>query len=418
MISLVTESLEHPSLAEPADIEPSADLRLRTFTSFDDAIAAEWDALVAALNGSLYMTFAWCKVWWRHYGARRELRIVAVRSRGELVGVLPFFIDKLATPLGRARVAKLVGSDFTLAVIEPLVQPDLASEAFALTIKQLFEDDHVDMVHLGPCSGTAAHVSAVRAAASSVDAGRIVRDREAGSHTVFEMSPDGFDGYLKSLSRNERSNYRRKLNKLNNSFALEVDVVREGPALEREFGAFIEMHQAQWKAVNKLGHFGDWPGSREYSWDLVRSLAASDRVRLIRMLADDRVVVYSWCFALGGTYYWRLPSRLFGEEWDQFALGRVGVVKMIELAHGDGATAIEAGIGSYGYKDNLNAQTHPLHSIAVCRNGLLPRLRALFTLAYGDFLNLAYYRVWYQRVAPRVKLPRRPLWRSWIRRRF
>lgn len=417
MISPATESLEHPSLAEPADIEPSADLRLRTFTSFDDAIAAEWDALVAALDGSLYMTFAWCKVWWRHYGARRELRVIAVRSRDELVGVLPFFIDRLPTPLGRARVAKLVGSDSTLAVMQPLVQPNLAPEAFALAIKQLFEDDHVDMVHVGPCSGTAAHVGAVQAAASMLDAGQIVRDRQAGSHTVFDMS-DGFEAYLKNLSSHQRSNYRRKLKKLNNSFKLDLDVVQEGAALEREFEAFIEMHQAQWKAVNKLGHFDDWPGSREYSWDLVRSLVASDRVRLVRLLADDRVVAYYWCFVLGGTYYWRLSARLFGQQWDQFALGRVGVVKMMELANSDRATAIEAGIGSYGYKENLNAQTHPLRSIAVRRNGLLPRLRALLTLAYGDFLDLAYYRVWYLRVAPRVKLLRRPLWSSWIRRRF
>ena len=76
-------------------------VRAQTFTSFEDAhaIMLEWDALVAALNGSLYMTFAWCEVWWRHYSARRELRVVAVRSRDELVGVLPFFIDRLASQL-------------------------------------------------------------------------------------------------------------------------------------------------------------------------------------------------------------------------------------------------------------------------------------------------------------------------------
>jgi CelD/BcsL family acetyltransferase involved in cellulose biosynthesis len=394
-------------------------VRAQTFTSFEEAqaIRTEWDDLASALNGSLYMTLAWCEVWWRHYGAGRELRVVAVRSRGELVAVMPLFIDKLATPLGRARVAKLVGADSTLAVMEPLVRPSLAPQAFALAIEQLFEDDHVDMVHVGPCSGTAGHVGAVRAAASKLDGGQIVRDRQAGMHTVFEM-PDGFDGYLKSLSSHQRSNYRRKLKKLNNSFTVDLDVVRDGPALEREFEAFMEMHQAQWKAVNKLGHFDDWPGSREYSWDLVRSLAASERVRLVRLLADDRVVAYYWCFALGDTYYWRLSARLFGQEWDQFALGRVGVVKMMELASSDGATAIEAGIGSYGYKENLNATTYPLHSIALRRNGILPRMRARFTLAYGDFLDLAYYRVWYLRVAPRVKLPRRPLWRSWIRRRF
>ncbi len=394
-------------------------VRAQTFTSFEEAraITPEWDALASALDGSLYMTFAWCEVWWRHYGAGRELRVVSVRSGGELVGVLPFFIDKPPTPLGRARVAKLVGSDSTLAVMEPLVKPNLAPEAFALAIRQLFEDDRVDMVHVGPCSGTADHAGAVRAAASQLDVGQIVRDREAGSHTIFEM-PDGFDGYLKSLSSHQRSNYRRKLKKLNNSFAVELDVVQEGSALEREFAAFMHMHQAQWKAVDKLGHFDDWPGSREYSWDLVRSLAASDRVRLVRLVADDRVVAYYWCFTLGSTYYWRLSARLFGQEWDQFALGRVGVVKMMELASGDGATAIEAGIGSYGYKENLNAQTYPLHSIALRRNGMLPRIRSLFTLVYGDLLDLAYYRVWYLRVAPRMKVLRRALWRSWIRRRF
>jgi CelD/BcsL family acetyltransferase involved in cellulose biosynthesis len=407
------------STIRPVSVRSDDSVRAQTFTSFEEAqaIGAEWDALASALNGSLYMTFAWCEVWWRHYGAGRELRVVSVRSGGELVAVLPLFIDKLATPLGRARVAKLVGSDSTLAVMEPLARPGLAPQAFAVALKQLFEDDHLDMAHVGPCSGTTGHVEAVRAAASKLDDGQIVRDRQVGTHTVFEM-PDGFDGYLKSLSSHQRSNYRRKLKKLNNSFTVDLDVVRDGPALEREFEAFMEMHQAQWKAVNKLGHFDDWPGSREYSWDLVRSLAASERVRLVRLLADDRVVAYYWCFALGGTYYWRLSARLFGQEWDQFALGRVGVVKMMELANSDGATAIEAGIGSYGYKENLNATTYPLHSIALRRNGVLPRMRARFTLAYGDFLDLAYYRLWYLRVAPRVKLPRRPLWRSWSRRRF
>jgi len=419
VISPATEPLEPLSLADSAEIEPSLDLRAQVFTSFEDAqaIAGEWDTLVDALNGSLYMAFAWCEVWWRHYGARRELRVIAIRSGDDLVGVLPLFIDRLATPLGRSRVAKLVGSDSTLAIMEPLVAPEVAPKAFALVLEKLFDDDHVDMVHVGPCSEAAPHVGAVRAAASALATGQVARDQPAGSHTEFRM-PDGFEGYLKSLSSHQRSNYRRKLKKLNSAFQLDLDVVREGPALEREFAAFIEMHQAQWKAVNKLGHFDDWPGSREYSLDLVRTLAASDGVRLVRLLADDRVVAYYWCFALAGTYYWRLSARLFGEEWDQFALGRVGVVQMMELASGDGATAIEAGIGSYGYKENLNAQTYPVRSLTVRRNGLIPRLRAQFTLAYGDFLNLAYYRVWYQRVAPRVKLPRRPLWRSWIRRRF
>jgi CelD/BcsL family acetyltransferase involved in cellulose biosynthesis len=303
-------------------------------------------------------------------------------------------------------------------VVEPLVHARLASEAFALAMRQLFEDDGADLVCVGPCSGAVAHVDAVRrAAAELVDVARIARDRESGSHTVFDIS-DGFDAYMQSLSSHQRSNYRRKIKKLTSTFAVDLDVVRDAPTLEREFAAFVDMHQRQWNAVNRLGHFGDWPASREFSWDLVRTLSAQHRVRLVRLWAADQVVAYYWCFAMHGTYYWRLSARLLGEEWDQFALGRVGVVKMIEAAAAEEATSIEAGIGSYGYKENLNAKTFPLHSVALCRRGLVPRLRARLTLAYGDMLHAAFYRLWFIRVAPRVKMFRRPLWRSWIRRRF
>jgi CelD/BcsL family acetyltransferase involved in cellulose biosynthesis len=398
----------------------SATVRLETFSSFDQArsLEAEWDDLVARLNGSLYATFTWCEVWWRHYGTRRELRVIAVRDGDELVGVLPFFIDRMLTPLGRARVAKLVGSDSTVALVQPPVHDAVAATAFAMAIKQLFMDDRADMVSVGPCPEDGIHAGAAReAAAELADVAQIARDRQSGLYTVFDM-PDGFEGYMRGLSKNARHGYRRNVNKLNKTFRFEIDVVRDQPMLDREFEAFMEMHQAQWNSNNKLGHFGDWPGSREFSRDLVRALARSDRVRLIRLLADDQVVCYHWCINVNGTYHWRLLGRLNGEQWDQFGLGRVSQLKMMELASAEGATMIEAGTGRYDYKERLNAQTLPLRSIALCSKGPLPRLRAQFTLACGDALNYAYYRVFYLRVAPRAPLLRRSLWRSWIRRRF
>jgi CelD/BcsL family acetyltransferase involved in cellulose biosynthesis len=392
-------------------------MQLQTFTSFEAAepIAPEWDELIAALDGSLYMTFDWCRVWWRHYGDGRDLRLFAVRDGERLAGVLPFFVERSGMPLLRARVAKLAGSDFTIAMVNPPLQPGVAAEAFGAAMKQLFEDDRCDLVHVGPISGAAPSLDGIRRAAAGA---RTVRDRESGSHTLFEL-PEGFDAYMQGLSKNQRSNYRRNVNKLGKAFEFEVDVVRGGPELEREFEAFVEMHQAQWQADNRLGHFGDWPGSLEFTRDLVRTLARTDRVRLVRLIADGEVVSYYFCFELRGTYYWRLPARLVGERWDQFALGRVGLLKMLEVAAAEGATAIEAGSGRYEYKEKLNARSLPLHSIALGRrNGVASSLRARSALALGDTLNLAYYRLWFSRVAPALGMPLRPLWRSWIRTRF
>jgi CelD/BcsL family acetyltransferase involved in cellulose biosynthesis len=386
---------------------------LETIRSFEaaEAIAPEWDALVERLGGSLYMTFDWCRVWWRHYGAGRELRLMAVRDGGELAGLLPFFVERLGLRFGRARVAKVVGSDHTNVMVDPPVDPRLAASAWKSAVERLVVQDGCDLVHVGPISGQSAQLGALRGLPG------LLRDRETGSHTVFEM-PDGFDAYLGSLSKNQRSNYRRNVNKLGKAFDFQVDVLGDGAALEREFGAFAEMHQAQWKAAGNLGHFGDWPKSLEYNRDLVRTLAESGRVRLMRMLADGRVVSYYFSFELDGTWYWRLPARLVGEEWDRFALGRVGLLKMLEVAAAEGATAIEAGTGRYEYKEKLNARSIPVHSVTVGGRGLAARCRARLAIAVADLLDLAYYRLWFARVAPRLGIPLRPLWRSWIRSRF
>ena len=227
-------------------------LRLDVISSFEEAeaIAEEWDELVAKLNASLYMTFDWCRVWWRHYGHGRTLRLMAVRADHELVGIMPFFIETLGFPIVRTRVAKFVGSDSTVALVEPVVRIDIATDAFALVVEHLFGDDRVDLIHVGPCPGESASIDAVRRGAIGIpQVAELVQDRERGSHTAFYM-PDGFDAYLASLSKNQRSNYRRNVNKLNNAFEFKVDRVSDPASLAIEFETFVQMHQAQWKAVN------------------------------------------------------------------------------------------------------------------------------------------------------------------------
>jgi len=420
MTPSITAPLFTDASAGVSVAEDEAPLSLRVFTSFEDAreIAPEWDRLVERLDGSLYMTSRWCEIWWRHYGRGRELRLCAVRAGDELVGMLPFCIDRLWIPVGRTRVAKLVGADSTVSLVELPIHPGFAEQALTLSLERLLAGDRVDMVHLGPCSAATPQLAAVPGAVASLaDVAEVVRDREAGSHTAFEL-PDGFEAYLAGLSKNQRSNYKRNVNKLSKAFAFEVDVLSSPTEIEGEFDAFVDMHQAQWHAVNKLGHFGDWPGSRQFARDLVHELAQADQVRLIRLIADGQVVSYYWCFVEGNTYYWRLPARVFGETWDQFSLGRVGLMKMMEVAAAEGVTSIEAGTGRYEYKDKLNATTLPLRSIVIGRRTWAARARARAGLAYADLLHLAYYRVWFLRLAPRAKFLRTPLWRSWIRRQF
>ena len=99
---------------------------------------------------------------------------------------------------------------------------------------------------------------------------------------------------------------------------------------------------------------------------------------------------------------------------------------MLETAAAEGATTVEAGTGRYEYKEELNATTLPLRSFVVCASRRKSRLKARLELAQGDALDVAFYKLWFLRIAPRARglrgplMPRfdGPLRCSWMRRRF
>jgi len=190
MTPSITAPLFTDASAGVSVAEDEAPLSLRVFTSFEDAreIAPEWDRLVERLDGSLYMRSRWCEIWWRHYGRGRELRLCAVRAGDELVGMLPFCIDRLWIPVGGTRVAKLVGADSTVSLVELPLEPGFAEQALTLSLERLLAGDRVDMVHLGPCSAATPQLAAVPGAVASL--GGVAEDEAPLSLRVFTSFQD------------------------------------------------------------------------------------------------------------------------------------------------------------------------------------------------------------------------------------
>jgi CelD/BcsL family acetyltransferase involved in cellulose biosynthesis len=393
-------------------------LTVSLLNSFADAASLRdpWDKLVLELQGELYSSFDWCRIWWSHYGRGRELRIFVFHTGGELVGVVPMFRERLWS-CGGLRIAKLVGCDFAMAICSLLVRPRWGSEAAGKILSYWLNEGGSDAVWFGPLSGSDSSVEHVRQACNDLGpAVQLVRDAVMGVHSAFHPAPS-FDEFIEGLDKSQKQNYRRDMNRLVRTFRIESDViVEEGLAL-KEFEAFQVMHTAQWVAQGKLGHFRDWPGSLDFNRELVREHAALGRFRLYRLLADGNVVSSQYGFCLGDRLCARLPARPAGREWDRFGLGRVGLIKMIESAITEGVRHIEAGCGHYDYKVLLGAKEYPLGSMLISSNRMGSRLRCRGLALASQGLHLLYYRIWFGRIAPKLPLSRRALWKSWIRSR-
>ena len=64
---------------------------------------------------------------------------------------------------------------------------------------------------------------------------------------------------------------------------------------------------------------------------------------------------------------------------------------------------------------DLGGKLFPMRDIYVFQKRMLSRARVYAFRLLSRLLNFFYYKVWFMRIAPRLPLRRRPLWRIWIR---
>ncbi len=404
----------------PQTLEPTGILSCEVHHSFEElaALREEWDRFVCQTGGDIYFSYDWCRVWWNHYGSDRELNIFSFRIDGELAGLVPLYIDRFGPQPVGLRIAKLVGSEYTAAICDPPMLPAHVDEILGRLFRYIFGILQCDAVWFGPLAGTYEHRGALYAACKRLhDSVRITRDIILSPHTVFDL-PNTFDSYLGSLERRQRNNYHRDLALLRKQFRMRTDILTHPSQIEGEFARFKHMHDEQWRAEGKLGHFGDWPGSETFNLEMARSQAIRGRLRLIRLVVNDEVVAYQLCYKFEDCYYWRLPARRVGPTWARYGLGRIGMMTMIEAAISEGARRIEAGPGHYDYKVKSGGTEYPLRSIVITANRLSSRVRTHAFCTVADLLHFFYYRIWFRHVVPTLPLKRRPLWNIWIRSRL
>lgn len=394
-------------------------LSVDIYSSFDEIeyLRKNWDEFIEFVGGDIYLSFDWCRIWWEFYGTGRKLHLFIYKYGGDIIGLLPLFYEQQWIGLAWLKVAKFVGSDFTTSMIHLPVNKYFSAKIFKDIIDTTLKKHACDALWLGPVREENEELQQLRATILQTTGVTLLKDNAFSLYTAF-LLPGSFNEYTQSLDKRQRGNLRRDLNLINKSFHVTQDIISDATLAKEEFDEFIRMHAEQWQAEGKLGHFCDWPNGVEFNSTLVSEMARRGRLRLVRLLFDGNVVSYQYCFAFGRRWYWRLPARAVGPSWNKFALGRVGLAKEIELAIAEGIEEIEAGVGHYDYKVKLGGKEYPLYTFLIVRNGLFRYLRACFFIKFSKAIHLIYYRIWFNRLAPKLPFNRSALCKLWIRTRI
>ncbi len=408
----------HTHMADGAHAASAAgeDIACSVYSSFEDItdLQKEWDGLVASVGGEIFLTFDWCRIWWKFYGHRRALHIYVFRRNCDIVGILPLFIESLWLGPVPVRVAKIVGSDFTLAQFTLAVKSECLPEVIRAFMK-IAEGHQWDLCSLGPISGFSHGREDLELLFRHTDDTRhYIQVDEIGVQTVFEL-PDAWDDYLALLNKKERQLMRSNYRKIQAS-SLQVQCrVATAEDFAEEFDAFVATHQGQWKRSGQAGHFGDWPRSLDFHRDVAEAQLQHDRLRLLRVRVSAECTAYQYSYQLGRRYFEMLMGRSSCDASHAVDLGRLLFAEQTQRAMQQGVRSIDSMRGRYDYKLRLGGKLFPLLRVRIVRKGACRAVRLACFGACASLIDLVYYKLWYCRIAPKLPLPSGPLWSGWIR---
>jgi CelD/BcsL family acetyltransferase involved in cellulose biosynthesis len=392
-------------------------LHVEIYDSFEQlkAVQEEWDNFIGSVGSEIFLTYDWCRIWWEHYGAKRKLRIYIFRHENMIVGIIPLFFEKIWLGPVFVRAVKIVGSDFTLSQFCIPFAPGYIRVIVEKFYESISSENNWDILHIGPIAGLYQYYDDLKNTCEelfgrSYDVLCVGKDVQ----TYFKLADD-WEKQLAGLKKDERYSIRRSYKTLCSDTTGLISNFASIDNFKQLFDNFVEMHQSYWKSLGKLGHFGDWPAAYEFHQEVAEAQLRQKRLRLLEVKYHSGNLGYKYGYRCGNRYFEFLNARSVSKGLKKVSVGKVLFNEQVKKVLDEGVRCIDSMRGRYEHKLRLGGELFPIRNIYITRRKFYALVRVFVFRAFSRLLRLCYFRIWYCRIAQKLPVKRRHLWRIWIK---
>jgi len=337
--------------------EYSGEICVQFLTTSDEfaRLAPKWNELhSAAAAASVFNSWLFQYQWWQVYGADRPLRILVALERGETVGILALYIQKLVMLGVPVRVLRFVGSggDTGPDDLGPVLLPGSEKTAAAALAGALLRVGQCDVYLFEDIDPESIFADALAGAAADAGLGVMT---DISDRISFIRLPGTWEAFLKQLPSKRRSGIRCARAKLmaahpDARFFVWNDASRIDEALDR----LAHLHRKRWQAAG-VEHSFSSPQYMDFHRSLMHSLLRRGWLRLYCLELAGEVRAMCYCYRLRNRVF--CIQTGFDPDFAQVGPGGVLLGHAIEHAIAEGNEVFDFLRGEYMYKSQLSNGT-------------------------------------------------------------
>jgi len=392
-------------------------ITVEMYHGFDTIVSMqkEWDRFMESVGGDIFLTFDWCRVWWKYYGGKRDLAILVFRGGQDIRGILPLCREKIWIGPVPLNVVKIVATDYLPVTVTVPIHENSIDQIVKILIERMRAQWQWDLFYVGDICGRYECLDKfVNALKGTVKESYRCEVTSRDVQTYFYIAAD-WDSQVAALAPKQRTNVKRTFREVSATGATVRSVIATRENFLQMFNRFVEMHQTYWRRGGKPGHFGAWPASVEFHREIAGIQLAHDRLRLVEISLDEQIVGYEYIYRFDGVYSWFLNAREEPKNSPRIDYKWIAFRTRVECAIADNVTCVDGMRGMYDYKLAMGGKLLPVNDVFVYSTKFLtlPRVIIFRLLARG--LNICYNKIWRRRMAPRLGISLKSFWDKWIR---
>lgn len=297
------------------------------------ALAPEWNALLAELDGPIMLRHEFIRCWIDHFQPDAPLRVLTLRDAGgRLEAVLPLLEER--QPIYGVPMRQLVSPANVHSGRFDLIAREPAGAAAAL-LAHLLQDRDWDVLRLAdvPDGGRALHL---------LDAAGwygLPTGRWASVRSPYLPLAGAPGQLLPGLPAEFRGKLRRTRRRLAERGAVTHQRVVGGPGMVGQLWQGMLLEQSGWKGERGTA-MAQSPRTRGFYTELARIAAGLGALSLDFLRLDGRAVAFQYCLEYGGRHHLLKPA--YDENLRSLGLGHLLMQNVLE-------GCLERGVREYDF---------------------------------------------------------------------